>query len=221
MRRLRPGIVAVLLTVGSLAAGPPLRAQQGEPRVLSADLALDGGWLVADIALADLIDPRTASTIDSGLSGVCAYEVSLLGPGGEVVERRVWTLQLEHDIWEDRYQVRGPDGVQPVTSLAAMDSVTGAVTGVRLAPASDLAAGAEYRLRVQVEVRPLGAEAEDRLARYLSRRGGETREEVDVDLGSLFGRVLGGGSDAGRTTVDWTGAPFRPARLTPAGEGTP
>jgi hypothetical protein len=214
MRRRSPGIARTVLLTALLLAAATAHAQQA--RVVTATVVARDGWLVADLALVDLIDRRTASTIDSGLSGVCAYEVDLLGPGGEPVARRSWTLRLEYDVWEDRYQVRGAEGAQEVASIQAMGEHCGQVAGLRLAPLDELDTGAEHRLRVVVQVWPLGAEAEDRLTRYLSRRGGEAREELDLDLGSLFARVFGGGGREASTTVSWTGEPFRPAAL-PAG----
>ena len=215
MRCPRPGIAIVLALAATLAAAGLARAQDaGQPRVLGAELAVRDGWLVAEIRLSGLIDQRTASTIDSGLPGICAYEVTLRGPGDQVRERVTWTLRLEHDIWEDRYLVRGPEGARQVASIAAMDSAAAHVAGLRLLPVAELQADREYRLQLSVEVLPLGAEAEDRLTRYLSRRGGGSREELDVDLGSLFSRVFGGGGGGGgRTSISWTGPRFRPAGL--------
>ncbi len=215
MHHSRPGIVVVLALAAMLAAGGPARAQDaGRPRVLGAELAVRDGWLVADIRLSGLIDQRTASTIDSGLPGICGYEVTLHGPGDQVRERLTWTLRLEHDIWEDRYLVRGPDGAREVASIAAMDSAAAHIADLQLIPVAELGPDRQYHLQLSVEVLPLGAEAEDRLTHYLSRRGGGSREEMDVDLGSLFSRVFGGGGGGGgRTSIAWTGPGFRPGTL--------
>ncbi len=222
MGRACPGIPVLLLLIAALAMAAPARAQDGgQPRVLGAELAVRDGWLVAQIRLSGLIDQRTASTIDSGLPGICAYEVVLRGPDGGVRERLTWTVRLEHDIWEDRYLVRGPDGAREVASIAAMDSAAAHVADLRILPVAELRPEREYRLEVSVEVLPLGAEAEDRLTRYLSRRGGGSREELDVDLGSLFSRVFGGGGGGGgRTSIAWTGPGFRPRALDGAAEGS-
>jgi len=209
MRRLA-GILIVIF--GAAAAAPAAAPSPAAPDVVSAHVRAEDGWLCADILLRDLIDLRTASTIDSGLSGVCAYEIAVLGPGVAPIGRRTWTVRLEHDLWEDVYVVDGPDGRRSLGSLAAMDSLCSRLDGVRLVALERLDPETEYRLEVTVEVLPLATEDQDRLSRYLSRRGGGTREEGDLDLGSLFGRLFKGGA-AGRATVAWTGPAFRPRSL--------
>lgn len=206
MRRLRSGIAVLLLL--ALAGALPVRAEQPRAALVGAEVYGRDGWLHADLRLRDLIDHRTRSTIDSGLSGVCAYEVALLDDRSRVVAQHRWVLHLEHDLWEDRYLVRGPDGDQELPSLAAMDSVVCHLEDLRLTPLSRLSQEREYRLRVTVEVQPLAAEDQDRLASYISRRGDRSREERDLDLGSLFGGLFSGGG-AGATALDVVGDGFR------------
>ncbi|MEZ4388592.1 MAG: hypothetical protein R3D98_13675 [Candidatus Krumholzibacteriia bacterium] len=210
MRRVRLGIASLLLSACGWAvtglAADPAAAVTGTA-VYSRD-----DWLYADLALRDVIDSRTRSTIDSGLSGVCAYEVTLLDSGSQVVVRRRWALHLEHDLWDDQYLVRGPEGEHLLASLAAMDSLCSSIDGLRLTPLGRLDLDGVYRLQVTVEVQPLAAEDQDRLARYVSRRGDRNREELDLDLGSLFGRLFTGGR-GGTTAVDFTGPDFRPRAL--------
>jgi len=205
MRRLRHGIVVLLLVLG---ASSPAQAEQSRAALVGVEAYARDGWLHADLHLRDLIDDRTRSTIDSGLSGVCAYEVTLLDGRSRVVTRRRWVLHLEHDLWEDRYLVRGPEGDRELASLAAMDSVVCRIEGLRLTPLSSLSQEREYRLRVTVEVQPLAAEDQDRLASYVSRRGDRSREELDLDLGSLFGGLFSGGG-GGSTSLDAIGEGFR------------
>jgi hypothetical protein len=202
MRLLWSGI-ALLLLIAAPAAGAAESAT-----VIAAEVHARDQWLHASVTFADLLDLRTASTIDSGLSGVCAYELSVLGPGGAAVGRRTWTLHLNHDLWEDRYVIAGPDSAVTVPGLAAMDSFCCRVEDVRLLPLGRLEPGLEYQLSVQVEVLPLASEDQDRLSRYISRRGGGTREELDLDLGSLFGRLFQGGR-SGRTSLSHRGPSFR------------
>ena len=187
-------------------------ADGAAPGVVAVDVRAEAGWLAADIQLANLIDLRTASTIDSGLPGICAYEVSVIGPSAAVIGRRTWTLRLDHDLWEDRYLVTGPDGEREVAGLAAMDSVCSRLDAVRLLPLARLDPDAEYRLTVSVEVLPLASVDSQHLSQYLTRRGGGAREELDLDLGALFGRLFKGGR-TGRTTVAHTGPVFRPRTL--------
>ena len=203
MQRAWTGIL-LLLSAATLAVAAP--------GVVAVDVRAHAGWLEADIQFANLIDLRTASTIDSGLPGICAYEVAVVGPSALIVGRRTWTLRLDHDLWEDRYLVTGPDGEQEVAGLAAMDSVCSLLEGVRLLPLDRLDPDTEYRLTVSVEVLPLASVDSHRLSRYLSRRGGGAREELDLDLGSLFNRLFKGGR-TGRTTVAHTGPSFRPRTL--------
>jgi hypothetical protein len=207
MRRPRIDIVLSLLL-----AATAVTAAENDASVVAAEVHARGDWLHASVAFADLLDLRTASTIDSGLSGVCAYEISVLGPGDAALGRRTWTLRLDHDLWEDLYTVTGPDSAIVVSGLAAMDSVCSRIDSVPLLPLSRLEPGVEYRLAVVVEVLPLGTEDQDRLSQYISRRGGGTREELDLDLGSLFGRLFKGGR-AGRTSVSHRGPTFRSATL--------
>ena len=79
-------------------------------------------------------------------------------------------------------------------------------------PLSRLESDVEYHLSVVVEVLPLAVEDQDRLSRYISRRGGGTREELDLDLGSIFGRLFKGGR-SGRTSISHRGPTFRPQNL--------
>ena len=206
MQRAWTGILLLLSAATAAVAGG------AAPGVVAVSVRAEAGWLAADIQLVNLIDLRTASTIDSGLPGICAYEVAVLGPGAAIVGRRTWTLRLDHDLWEDRYLVTGPDGEQEVAGLAAMDSVCSFLEAVRLLPLDRLDPGTEYRLTLSVEVLPLTSVDSQHLSRYLSRRGGGAREELDLDLGSLFGRLFKGGR-TGRTTVAHTGPSFRPQTL--------
>ncbi len=200
--------IAVLLTLMAMA----VRAEGPAASVVSAEVHVRDDWLHASVQFRNLLDLRTASTIDSGLSGVCAYEISVLGPGDAALGRRTWTLRLEHDLWEDRYVISGPDGDMDVAGLAAMDSVCSRIDAVRLVPLSRLEPDGVYSLTVVVEVLPLAMEDQDRLSQYISRRGGGTREELDLDLGSLFGRIFKGGR-SGRTTISHRGPTFRPQAL--------
>lgn len=206
MRRLRFGIAVLLLL--ALGATSPVQAEQPRAALEGVEAYARDGWLHADLHLRDLIDRRTRSTIDSGLSGVCAFEVTLLDGQSRVVARHRWVLHLEYDLWEDRYLVRGPEGDRELASAAAMDSVVCRVEDLRLTPLSRLSQEQEYRLRVAVEVQPLAAEDQDRLASYISRRGDRNREELDLDLGSLFGGLFSGGG-GGATALDALGEGFR------------
>lgn len=203
MRLARTGI-ALFLIVAATAAW----AEGSAASVVSAEVHARDQWLHVSVQFADLLDLRTASTIDSGLSGVCAYEVSVLGPGDAAIGRRTWTLRLDHDLWEDRYVISGPDGEITVSGLAAMDSVCSRIDDLRVLPLVRLEPEVEYRLSVVVEVLPLATEDQDRLSRYISRRGGGAREELDLDLGSLFGRLFQGGR-SGRTSISYRGPAFR------------
>ena len=199
---------STLVILMASLAGPAVADDAVRAEVVDTEVRVAADWVHVDIQLRNLIDMRTASTIDSGLSGVCVYEVSLLGNSDEPVGRRVWTLSLEHDLWEDRYYVRGDQVDHDLPTLAAMDSLCSRVDNLRLLPADRLDPETDYRLTVSVEVLPLASVDQDRLSQYVSRRGGGTREELDLDLGSIFGRLLGGGR-AGRTSVSYTSPPFR------------
>jgi hypothetical protein len=207
---MRHVLLGIALSLVAVAAVPGLAAATG--RVVAAEVHARDQWLCASLRFEALIDLRTASTIDSGLSGVCAYELSVLGPEDRAVARRTWTLSLQHDLWEDRYVIVGPEGETEVPGIAAMDSVCSHLESVPLTPLERLEPDARYELRVVVEVLPLASEDQDRLSRYISRRGGGAREELDLDLGSLFGRLFEGGR-SGRTTVSHRGPAFLPRSL--------
>jgi len=208
----RPTWHARLLAVALLVmAAATVRAGA---EVVSARVTVRDDWLYADVTLRDLLDPRTVSTVESGLSGTCTYRVALLGEGGEPAGQRVWRLRLGRDLWEDQYLVSGPDGDLRLPDWAAVDSVCTHVVALPLAPLLRLEAGVAYQLAVAVEVQPLAPDEQDRLSQYLSRRGGTgDREEVDLDLGGFFGRLFGRGR-AGHESVAYLGEPFRRGDLT-------
>ena len=206
----RPRLIILVLT--ALVAATAALAQDGSAAVVDASVHGRDGWLHADVRLRDVLDARTASTVDSGLSGVCAYEVRVIDPDGREVAWQAWALHLEHDLWEDRYLVRGREGEWTLPSLAAMDSLCSTIEDLRLVPLSRLDIDVEYRLTVKVEVQPLAAEDRDRLSRYVSRRDNRNREELDFDLGNLFGSLFTGGGGR-RTSLAYTGSAFRPRAL--------
>lgn len=203
------GLAALLI----LAAVPPGWAADGD-RATVVDTSVYGreGWLYADIQFRDILDARTTSTVDSGLSGVCLYEVQVLDDRDQEVGWSRWQFHLEHDLWEDRYLVRGVEGEWALPSLAAMDSLCSDIDARRLAPLSKLQADREYRLVIKVVAQPLADEDRARLSSFISRRDHRDREELDFDLGSIFGSLFTGG-DGRRTALDYTGRGFRPRAL--------
>lgn len=178
-------------------------------RVENVVVELDDGWVACSLQVAGLLDERTASTIDSGLSGTCVFRLAIVDASDRVLGQRVWQWQLSRDLWEDRYLVRGDGGTHTFRSLAQADSFCSRAARVPLVARDGLQADRLYRLAVSVEVQPLGAEDQDRLSQYVSRKGGSgDREEVDLDLGAFFGGLFGRGG-SGRERVSHVGAPFR------------
>ena len=98
------------------------------------------GWLSFSLSARDLLDPRTTSTIESGLPGNCIYQVSLVDAEGDVLEHRFYNFTLRFDVWEELYRLDGPGGERVFASLAAADSAWAHPVGLKLVPLSSLKA---------------------------------------------------------------------------------
>ena len=144
----------------------------------------------AEVRATGLLDQRTALTIESGLPGTCLYLFRLEDRAGRTVAERYLEFSLRFDLWESRYLLRNGEETLALPTLAAADSAISHLPGAEVCPLSRLRPGDEYRLVLQIAVRPLAPEDRERLSRYVSRNSAGGREEVAVDLSALFGRVM-------------------------------
>ncbi len=152
------------------------------------------GRLFVEVQASDLLDERTASTIDSGLPGTCVYHIRVEDTNQMLVAERFLDLSLRLDLWENIYLLDGPMGQTSFNSLAAADSAWSHLPGVDLCTIERLVPSQLYQVQVQIAVHPLAPEDRARLSRYVSSNSGHNREELALDLGALFGRLLGKGS---------------------------
>ncbi len=198
---------ALALAVWLLAATPVTAGRVVEVEPYRAD-----GWLYVDVHTADLLDPRTRSTVESGLPGHCRLRLELRDAHDEVAVRRVVERVLEFDLWEDVARVRQASDARAFRSIDAADSAWSHFAGLRLLPWERVDADGRYRLHVQVRVEPFGPEERARVSEYVSESERGDRRELAFDLGGLVGRLVGRGGDGDDATV-WTSPPFRPATL--------
>jgi len=155
------------------------------------------GQVRLELRAREILDQRTASTVDSGLPGTCVYHLQLLNEAEQVIEEFVLELTLQLDLWENRYLLDSPSGRHVFPSLAAADSAWSHLVGIDICPTPRLTPGLGYRLQVQIAVQPLAPEVRARLSRYVSSNSSRNREELALDLGAVFGRILGDdGSDS-------------------------
>lgn len=199
---------ALALAVWLLAATPVTAGRVVEVEPYRAD-----GWLYVDVHTADLLDPRTRSTVESGLPGHCRLRLELRDPRDEVAVRRVVERVLEFDLWEDVARVRQGSGARAFRSIDTADSAWSRFTGLRLLPWERVDADGRYRLLVQVRVEPFGPEERERVSAYVSESERGDRRELAFDLGGLVGRLVGRGGGEEDGAPVWTSPPFRPATL--------
>ncbi len=165
------------------------------------------GRLLVNLEARQLLDAPTASTIDSGLPGTCVYRLGLESLEGSVIKEHLLTFSLRLDLWENLYILDGPGGQTSFSSLAAADSAWSRLRDIDICGLDRLTADEEYRLRVQILVQPLGPEQRARLSHYVSSNSGRNRDELALDLGAIFGRLMGGG-DGGEDHSVFTSTSF-------------
>lgn len=195
-------------TVVFLLLALVLPAQAG--RVVEAQPHRADGWLRVDLWTADLLDPRTRSTVESGLPGSCHVRLELRTDDGEVVVRRAIERVLEFDLWEGVARVRGGGLDAAFSTLAAADSAWARFASIPLLPWSRVDADRRHRLFVHVEVESFGTEEAERVSRYVSESERGDRTELSFDLGGLVRRFVGAGDDEGDV---WRSESFVPRAL--------
>lgn len=195
-----------VVTIGLLAARPTAAAAVGQ--ITELRLFRSGGALHAEVRSRDLLDERTRSTIESGLPGTGLYLFRVEDRAGRAVAEIVVERTLRFDLWENRFLLEGEEATRALQSSAEADSAFSHLADCVLGPLHRLQPGTEYRVVVQIAVRPLAPEDRRRLSRYVSRTSGGGGEEVALDLSVVFGRILGEKSKA-RPSVQHTGPYFR------------
>lgn len=198
-------LVLGLICVGVADAG----------QVVDAEVRHEGDWLVVDLQLAELLDARTLSTVESGLPGSCLLEVELREQNADAIVIRRLERSLELDLWEDVVRLI-EDGRELVfNSIAEADSAWSAWPSLRMAQWSSLSQDRTYQLRVAVHVQPLGSEGRERVSRWVSESKRNDRRDFSIDMGGLVRRFFGSGEDE----VDvWRGQPFTLETVRVAGE---
>ncbi len=166
------------------------------------------GQLRLELHAVELMDERTASTIDSGLPGTCVYYISLLDSEDKIQSERLAEFHLRLDLWENSYQLNCPNGLHSFVSLAAADSAWSHLPDLDICETAALDPLADYHFQVRISVQPLAPKDQDRLSRYVTESGSGKREELALDLGALFGRLLKG-SRGGRDETRFTSGSFR------------
>lgn len=155
------------------------------------------GSLRVEMHAGDLLDERTASTIDSGLPGTCVYYLRLEDQNESLVAEQFLEFSLQLNLWENLYFLSAPTGQLVYETLAAADSAWSHLYAVDVCPLARLERERAYRVQVQIAVQPLAPEVRERLSKYVSSNSSRSREELAVDLSALLGRLLGGSGSAG------------------------
>ncbi len=184
----------LLGAVGLLAGALPSLAST---QVSELSVSRLEGRLCLDMQARELLDERTALTVDSGLPGTCLFHISLEDDQHTIAVDHYLEQSLRLDLWENRYILDGPTGRRDFPSLAAADSAWSRLDQHTICPLEQLQVDRRYRVVVQIAVQPLATADRERLSRYVSRHSGGNNEELALDLGALFTRLLGrkGGGD--------------------------
>jgi len=168
--------------------------------------------LRVDVDARDLLDDRTAMTVDSGLPGTCVYRLRLEDREKRTVAEQWVEMSLRLDLWENVYRLEGTGPPRSFDTLAAADSAWSRLRGHGLVAIDRLQPGAEYRLVVGIAVQPLAPEDRERVSRYVSRNSGGAGEELAIDVGKVVSRLFRG-SDEGAAAGGHVGPYFRPQDL--------
>jgi hypothetical protein len=194
------------LAVLAVALSSVTVSRAGE--VVDAQVRHEDDWLVVDLQLADLLDDRTRSTVESGLPGSCLLEIELRDDRSDFRASRRLERSLEVDLWEDVVRVVEAGRALAYGSIAEADSAWSDWRSLRIARWSTLPGGRAWQLRIAVHVQPLGAEERERVSRWVSAGDRGDRRDVSIDVGGLMRRFFGSGEDAREVDV-WRGPTFR------------
>ncbi len=187
---LRRGFWLLLLGALGLLAG--VEALLANTEVTDLRVSRQEVWLCIDMQARELLDEHTALTVDSGLPGTCLYHIRLEDDQHTVAAEHYVEQSLRLDLWENRYILEGPNGRREFATLAAADSAWSRLEHHSICLLEQLQADRRYRVVIQIVVQPLATADRERLSRYVSRHSGSNSEELALDLGALFSRVLGG-----------------------------
>jgi hypothetical protein len=178
----------------ALALGLVLALALPAPAGVVKELTLfrgEGGVRV-DLTAEDLLDERTALTVDSGLPGTCLMHLRVEDRDEETVAEQFVEWTLRYDLWENVYRLDGPRGAHVYETMAAADSAWSRLRSHLVCPGDRLHADRDYRLVVRIAVEPLAPEDRERLGRYVRRNSGGAGEELAFDVGAAISRLFGG-----------------------------
>ena len=185
----------LLPRLGATALGLVLTAAAPAPTAVVKEMHLfrQAGGVRVDLTAENLLDERTALTVDSGLPGTCLMHLRLEDREASAIAEQFLEWTLRFDLWENVYRLEGPHGSRVYPTMAAADSSWSRLRSHLVCPSDRLHADRDYRLVVRVAVEPLAPEDRERLGRYVRRNAGGAGEALAVDLGAAFSRLFGGG----------------------------
>ena len=194
----------------------PLQAQQPKIRGLSATVR--GEKILASIQLENLFAPKIVSTIRSGLPAIVQHDFRLLMDGKEKA-RAVQTVEVQYDIWSQRYRLAFPDTVRYAASFAEVEKALRDFKTPAFLQAMARDVSTTYRLRLRVAVIAISAEQSKQLLERIASNdfeGGNSAAEAgrsgfSLNLNDLISFFFGGEQRA-HGVSDWVSSPpFHPA----------
>jgi hypothetical protein len=175
-------ISASVLLIGAWSR--PVRAGDSPPTIARVTLAVDQGYITADVASSGLFSERITGTIKSGLPAVVDlfYYFSTLD-GGTVAEN-VMSFSLRYDVWEDTYSIEVPDTTLSFQTFAEMQQAIENLHKLKLVSLDSLDSDRSYRVHMSIMINPLRGVDREKIAGWVS----ETMRTSEDD--SWHGHVL-------------------------------
>ena len=150
----------------SLVASPFVEAR---PRFDTPTLYLNGDTLTVDLRVDSLFSARVRDAIASGMTTSIRYEFLLEPAGPARPSRHAVNIRLDHDIWEDRYQVvrhaSRPDTLV-TDKLEEATLFCSDLVGMRLVTLTDDLT--PFVLRARAVVNPISPEQKVRTRKWLN-----------------------------------------------------
>ena len=197
IRRLLPNLaarrpwrgIAVLMLLLAPGAG---RAGPGE-EILVAEIQpeLVDGRLAVSARCRNLFSRKSISTLQSGLPAVVRVDIDLLEASqerslfssGEGDYRSVYAAELvrsiSFNIWNERYSIRRGETTAVFSEFDSARQAVGRIDRESLVEAAQLKPMSTYAVRLRVQLVPISAEQEDKVADWL-----RNPHRLDEDLGT-------------------------------------